>query len=393
MDLSFGPEYEAYRETVRSFVARYAAEAPRTMQAGRIGPENLAWQKRLIENGYVARTIPREYGGAGEASDILKTRIIDEEFAAARMPGGLFNVGAAFLVPMLLELGTEAQKQRWIRPTIHGESLWCEGFSEPDAGSDLASLKTHAVEDGDDFVVNGQKIWTSDAHNADMMFCLVRTETGAPKHQSLSMLYFSMKTPGIEVRPLATMTGQSEFNEVFFTDVRVPKGQIIGARGQGWEAANATLKHERDSVGNPNSGGANAAMRLNQIAAILAQEVVDGRPQIDNALLRDRLVQLRSRAEALRCHGLRMLTASARRERKGAAGLIVKLVGCELNHQIAALAIDAMGEDGTLADLSWQRRYMYALGLIIGGGTAQIQKNIISERGLGMPREPKAKGA
>jgi alkylation response protein AidB-like acyl-CoA dehydrogenase len=202
-----------------------------------------------------------------------------------------------------------------------------------------------------------------------------------------------METPGIEVRPLATMTGQSEFNEVFFTDVRVPKEQIIGARGQGWEAANATLKHERDSVGNPNSGGANAAMRLNQIAAILQQERIDGRPQIDNALLRDRLVQLRSRAEALRCHGLRMLAASARRERKGAAGLIVKLVGCELNHQIAALAIDALGEGGTLADLSWQRRYMYALGLIIGGGTAQIQKNIISERGLGMPREPKSKEA
>lgn len=140
MDLSFGPEYDAYRETVRAFVARHAGDAPRTMQAGRIGPANLAWQRLLIENGYVARTIPREYGGAGEGSDLLKTRIIDEEFAAARMPGGLFNVGAAFLVPMLLELGTGEQKQRWIRPTIHGETLWCEGFSEPDAGSDLASL-------------------------------------------------------------------------------------------------------------------------------------------------------------------------------------------------------------------------------------------------------------
>lgn len=393
MDLSFSPEYESYRESVRDFIARYAAEAPRTRATGCIGPENLAWQKRLIENGYVARTIPRAYGGAGEEGDILKTRIVDEEFAAARMPGGLFNVGAAFLVPMLLELGSEEQKQRWIRPTIHGETLWCEGFSEPDAGSDLASLKTRAAEDGDDFIVKGQKIWTSDAHNADMMFCLVRTETDRPKHQSLSMLYFAMDTPGIEVRPLATMTGQSEFNEVFFTDVRVPKSQIIGARGQGWEAANATLKHERDSVGNPSSGGANAAMRINQIVAIMEQETVDGRAQIDNALLRDRLVQLRSRAEALRCHGLRMLTASARRERKGAAGLIVKLVGCELNHQIAALAIDTLGEGGTLADLSWQRRYMYALGLIIGGGTAQIQKNIISERGLGMPREPKIKEA
>jgi alkylation response protein AidB-like acyl-CoA dehydrogenase len=249
------------------------------------------------------------------------------------------------------------------------------------------------VEDGEDFVINGQKIWTSTAAQADMIFCLVRTEADKPKHGGISYLLFSMKTPGIEVRPLVTMTGRAEFNEVFFTDVRVPKKDVVGKRGQGWFVANATLRHERGMLGDPNQAGT----RLRALIELMQNEDVDGRRLMDNPVFRDRLLKLQARVHAMEFHGLRLLTAAQKGEDPGVARLIVKLMGCELNHQLAAFAIDALGELGILYSSSphlrnagnWQTSYMFDLGLIIGGGTAQIQKNIISERGLGMPREPK----
>ena len=296
-------------------------------------------------------------------------------------------------VPTLLELGTEEQKRRWIAPTLRGEVIWCQGYSEPGSGSDLASLTTRAIEDGDDFLVSGQKIWTSTAAQADMIFCLVRTEPDAPKHAGISYLIFSMRTPGVEVRPLKTMTGHAEFNEVFFTDVRVPKSQIVGQRGQGWQVANATLKHERGMLGDPNE----AETRLAAIIELMTGENVAGERLIDNPILRDRLMRLQGAVLAMKFNALRVLTCQLAGESAGLAGLVVKLQGCELNHQLAALAIDALGELGVLYDAAphmrgggWQQRYMFDLGLIIGGGTAQIQKNIIAERGLGLPREPKA---
>jgi alkylation response protein AidB-like acyl-CoA dehydrogenase len=387
MDLAYGPRYEAFRDQVRAFAAEFGDRAPRGQGTSR------EWQQLLIEHGYAARTIPKAYGGYGAEPDILESRIIAEEFIAAGLPMGMASQGISMLVPTLLELGTEAQKKQWIAPTIRGEVFWCQGYSEPGSGSDLASLTTHAVEEGDDFVINGQKIWTSSAHFSDMIFCLVRTEPDKPKHHGISYLLFSMKTPGIEVRPLVTMTGQAEFNEVFFTDVRVPKSQIVGERGQGWQVANATLKHERGMLGDPNQAGT----RFKALVEMVKTETVDGQRLIDSPVWRDRLLKLQARVLAMEFHGLRLLTARLRGENPGVAGLIVKLMGCELNHQLAAFAIDALGELGVLYDGSprlraagtWQRNYMFDLGLIIGGGTAQIQKNIISERGLGMPREPK----
>lgn len=391
MDLAYGPHYEAFRQEVRDFIAANRDKAPRRFGAG--GGSAAQWQRLLIEHGYAARTIPKEYGGYGAEPDILKSRIIAEEFSSAGVPMGLANQGISMLVPTLLELGTEAQKKKWIAPTLRGEVVWCQGYSEPGSGSDLASLQTKAVEDGDDFVINGQKIWTSTAQMADMIFCLVRTEPDKPKHEGISYLIFSMKTPGIEVRPLKTMTGFAEFNEVFFTDVRVPKKDIVGARGQGWLVANATLKHERGMLGDPNQAGT----RFKEIVDLMSRETLDGERLIDNPLFRDRLLKLQARVLAMQFHGLRLLTAAAKGEDAGLARLVVKLQGCELNHQLAALAIDVLGEIGVLyggsphlrADGAWQHRYMFDLGLIIGGGTAQIQKNIISERGLGLPREPK----
>lgn len=349
----------------------------------------------MIEHGLTARTIPKAYGGYGAPPDVLKSRIIAEEFARTGLPQGISNQGVSMLVPTLLELGTEAQKQAYIRPTLYGEMIWCQGYSEPGSGSDLASLSTKAHIDGDDYVINGQKIWTSTAKQADMIFCLVRTEPDAKKHHGISYLVFSMATPGIEVRPLVDMTMTANFNEVFFTDVRVPRSQIVGAPGQGWQVANATLTHERGMLGDPNA----AKTRLLAIAELMKTETVNGEKLIDNPVFRDRLVALQARVYAMQANGLRVTTSRIKGESAGLAGLVIKLQGCEINHELARLAIDAMGEFGLLygedtpylRDFGqWQQRYMYDLGLIIGGGTAQIQKNIISEHGLGMPREPRA---
>jgi alkylation response protein AidB-like acyl-CoA dehydrogenase len=393
MDLTLTPEYEAFRAEVRDFIAAHRGQIPDLSIRDWKAQGRLAWQQLLIKHGYAARTIPRDYGGYGAEPDILKSRIIADEFIAAGAPMGISGQGISMLVPTLLEFGTEEQRKKWIAPTLSGEIIWCQGYSEPNAGSDLASLRTSAIVDGTDFVVNGQKIWTSSAQVADMMFCLVRTELEQPKYKGISYLLIPMKSPGLEVRPLRTMTGASSFCEVFFTDVRVPIDQVVGGRGEGWSVANSTLKHERGFLGDPND----ASTRLKALIDLMCREQFNGRRLIDLPVYRDRLVKLQSRVLAMQFNGLRLLTHQLKQEDPGLARMIVKLQGCEIKHQIAALGIDVMGECGILYDNSpllrdkgaWPYNYMFELGLVIGGGTAQIQKNIISERGLGMPREPK----
>lgn len=390
MDLSFGTEYEEFRTEVRSFIEKYRDQAPNRARGG----DAKAWQKLLIDHGYTARTIPREYGGYGAEPDILKARIIGEEFAKAQVPAGMGGQGISMLVPTLLEMGTEEQKREFIKPTLHGDIVWCQGYSEPGAGSDLASLKTSAVLDGDEWVINGQKIWTSTAHLADWMFCLVRTEPDAPKHQGISFLLLRMDTPGIEVRPLVDMTGNANFNEVFFTDVRVPANQIVGKRGQGWLVANSILGHERDSLADPNA----TLSRFNALTELMKTETVAGERLIDNPIYRDRLMQIQGRVMAMRFNDMRVLSSRVNEGQDASlARMITKLQGTELRHDLEGLAIDIMGEVGLAygegeylrGSGSWQQQYMFYLGLIIGGGTSQIQKNIIAERGLGLPKEPK----
>ena len=393
MDLQLNAEYQAFRQEVRDFIDAHELKCPGAKGDGATPMSLTDWQKVLMKHGYTARTVPSEYGGFGAEPDVLKSRIIAEEFAKSGMPGGIANQGISMFVPTLLELGTDEQKAKWIESTLRGDVVWCQGYSEPNSGSDLASLQTKAHVEGDEFVINGQKIWTSDAQRAQMIFCLVRTEPDASKHKGISYLIFSMDTPGIEVRPLDTMTGTASFNEVFFTDVRVPTPQIIGGRGEGWFVANATLKHERGMLGDPNQAGT----RLQSIIEMMNYETIGGEKLMDNPVYRDRLVKLQSRVITMQYHGLRLLTHRIKGEDPGLARLIVKLQGCELNHQLAGFAIDIMGELGVLYGKSpylrdhgsWQYRFMFDLGLIIGGGTAQIQKNIISEIGLGLPREPK----
>jgi alkylation response protein AidB-like acyl-CoA dehydrogenase len=391
MDLSYGSEYETFRAEVQTFLKKHK-DTPTT---GPIRSETvLNWQRILIENGYASRTIPKEYGGYGAEPDILNSRIIAEEFANAQANPGAGGQGISMLVPTLLEMGTEEQKKQFVGPTIRGEMIWCQGYSEPGAGSDLASLSTSAVLDGDEWVINGQKIWTSTAQYADWIFCLVRSEPEAPKHQGISFLLFKMDTPGIEIRPLVDMTLNANFNEVFFTDVRVPKDQIVGQRGQGWLVANSILGFERGSLSSPDA----MLTRLNALIDLMKNETINGQSLMDISSYRDRLMQIQARVMAMRFNEMRILSSRINKNQDTKlASMIVKLQGTELRHELEALAIDAMGELGLaigdnpyLRDRGlWQYHYMYFLGLIIGGGTNQIQKNIISERGLGLPREPK----
>ena len=394
MDLEYGPRYEAFRAEVRSFLETHKPEKPVGSLNPEVRHELVAWLSLQIDHGYWARTIPKTYGGFGAEPDLLETVIMDEEFNRAGVVRGMSTQGPSLLVPTLLEHGTEEQRSRWIGPTMRGEVIWAQGYSEPGSGSDLASLSTSAREDGDDFLISGQKIWTSGADKSDMMFVLVRTEPEADKHAGISYLLAPVGSPGIEVQPLRTMSGsigENSFNQVFFTDVRVPQSSVVGRRGEGWKIANTTLKHERNSL------NSNAEGTLLRLTRLMRKESANGVCALESPLFRDRLMQLQARALSMKHHGMRMLTCSLRDEQPGVAGLVTKLQNCQLSFDIASLAIDVMGELGVLYDHTkyerdrgyWQAHSFFSLGLIIGGGTAQIQKNIISERGLGLPREPK----
>ena len=406
MDLEYGKQYEDYRVEVQEFCKKYkgvqfndTAKIPLASNNKSGGPvmARSDWQKILIENGYFARSIPKEYGGYGGDSDIIKSRITATEFSNQRIPGPMGGQGIDMLVPTLLELGTEEQKHKFIKPTLHGEMIWCQGYSEPNAGSDLASLQTKGELIDGKWIINGQKIWTSTAQYAQMMFCLVRTEPEASKHAGISYLLVPMDTPGLEIRPLVDMTLQAGFNEVFFTDVKIPGKNIVGKRGEGWAVANATLGHERGSLANPNA----TMNRLNMLINRMKKETIDGKKLIEIPMYRDRLLKIQGKIMAFQSHALRILSSKLNPGQDVKIGkMIQKLVGTELRHELEGLGIDIMGELGTLYEDSpylrdggsWQFTYMYYLGLIIGGGTNQIQKNIISERGLGLPREPKVQG-
>ncbi len=398
MDLRYSARHRALQEEARGFVKKYGHLSPKT-GGGRKRPDARAldWQKLLLERGYFARNIPREYGGLGLPVDIMELAIIADEFSNAGVSPGIMNQGISMLVPTLLEIGTREQCIRWIGPTIRGDIIWCQGYSEPGSGSDLAAAKTSArIEDGQ-FVINGQKIWTSSAHYADMMFLLCRTEFDRSKHDGLSYLLVPMNAPGIEVRPLVTMTGRAEFNETFFTDVRVPTDQIVMGRGDGWHVANVTLKYERMLLGDANK----LIHRLARVVELMKKTMLDGRRFIDIPEYRERLLKLQGEVMASKYHGLRLMTEQAKGEDSGVKRLIVKLNGTMIAYRLSSLVVDVLGAAGLAYEpvgeaseddeaTTWQIDNMYDIGLIIGGGSSNIQKNIIGERGLGLPREPKS---
>ena len=407
MNLNYGPEYKNFKKEVITFCKKWEgvhfvdeAKLPLT-PITKVGGKKITrteWQSILINEGYFARSIPKEYGGYGGESDVIKNRIIASEFSNNKIPSPMSGQGIDMLVPTLLELGTEEQKKQYIEKTLLGEIIWCQGYSEPNAGSDLASLQTKGELVDGNWVINGQKIWTSTAQYSQMMFCLVRTEPEAKKHAGISYLLIPMETPGIDIRPLVDMTLKAGFNEVFFTDVTIPDTNIVGKRGEGWAVANATLTHERGSLTDPNG----TMNRVNSLIDRMKKETVNGKKLIDIPVYRDKLMGLQAKVMAFHSNSLRVFSAKINSGQDvKMAGMIQKYYGTELRHELEGFAVDVMGEIGTLYEDSphlrdkgsWQFLYMYYLGLIIGGGTSQIQKNIIAERGLGMPREPKVQGA
>jgi alkylation response protein AidB-like acyl-CoA dehydrogenase len=395
MDLSYSAEYERFREQVRAFLA--ASWPPKGDEAKLdIFEQTARFRERSIEAGFMARSIPKRYGGAERAPDVLEATIIGEEFRKAGAPGEARGIGAQMLVPTLLEHGTEAQKERFIPATMRGDVTWCQGYSEPGSGSDLASLQTRAVLEGDEWVINGQKIWTTGAQVADWMFALCRTEPEHPRHAGISYIVLDMKTQGIDVRPLRTMTGIAEFNEVFFDDVRVPAENIVGRRGEGWIVSRSTLKHERNMI-----GGFEGVLANYRGLVDLAKNVKrNGVPAIEDSHVRQQLIEIEGYVEAHRYSGYRQLTCAARRTEPGITGMMNKLNSTNLGHRFSNLAQDLMGDAGMvsptdgdffgqsqLGTQGWARQYMWSLGIAIAGGTANIQRNVIAERGLGLPRD------
>ena len=393
MKLILNEEQNYLKETALSFVSE---KTPVSHLRGlRDSDDQLCWDKEIwsemVKLGWSGILIPEEYGGSNFG--LTGMSVILQECGKTLTPSPLFASGVLGATA-LTKFGSEEQKQKYIRPTLHGEMIWCQGYSEPNAGSDLASLQTKGELIDGNWVINGQKIWTSTAQYSQMMFCLVRTEPQAPKHSGISFILIPMDTPGIEIRPLVDMTLKAGFNEVFFDDVTVPEENIVAKRGEGWSVANSVLGHERGSLADPNA----TMNRLNTLINMMKEQTIDGRRLIDIPSYRDRLMQVQGKVMASQAHSLRLLSSKINPgQNVKLGGMIQKLVGTELRHELEGLAIDVLGEIGTLyedspylkEDGSFQFTYMYFLGLIIGGGTNQIQKNIISERGLGMPKEPK----
>jgi alkylation response protein AidB-like acyl-CoA dehydrogenase len=405
VNLRYGAEYEAFRAEVRAFLAeqwtaedKAAVPAPdEGSVAASLGANNrtddraTAFRLKAIARGYLYRHIPARYGGSEQPPDALRASIIAEEFRRHDAPFEILSQGAAMLAPTLIEKGTEAQRQRFVRDTLLGKVTWCQGYSEPGAGSDLASLRTRAELDGDYWVVNGQKIWTSNAHEADWMFALVRTEPDAPKHDGITYMLIDMRSPGIDVRPLRQMTGEADFNEVFLENVRVPKDSIVGERGRGWQVSRSTLRHERALIGSPTF-----ARRIFDGVVMMAQGLeIRGRRAIDDPVFRNRLVELEARLLAAEYNGLRLLTASARGSDPGLAALVPKLHSSTLGYELSRLALVLMSDRGCLypgepnapAMGLFGRAYMWYFGMALGGGAPNIQRNVIAERGLGLPRD------
>jgi len=394
VDLDLTPDEARFQTDVRRWLranvpARHGARGgPREeLGEGRLAALK-AWQRKLEAAGYVAIGWPREHGG--RAATIMEQTILGEELARARAPALIGQMGLQMVGPTLIQWASEAQKCLHLPRIRSAEHVWCQGYSEPGAGSDLAALQTRAVRDGDHFVVTGRKIWTSNAQIADWMFCLVRTNPDAPKHHGISYLLIDMRSPGIEVRPLLQMTGDAGFNEVFFDGLRVPVENLVGPPDEGWKVANTTLAHERNMLGSTTQ----TQNLFDGLLRVARRARKGGRPASEDPLVRQRLADLKIRVESLRFLAYRNLTGALRAKQGGIETSIAKLATTELNHELAHTAIELLGMAGPLYRGSphledgglWPYQFMFSLGMIIGGGTTQIQKNIIAQRGLGLPR-------
>jgi alkylation response protein AidB-like acyl-CoA dehydrogenase len=349
-----------------------------------------AWQKRLFKAGWIGIGWPQEYGGRG--ADLMQEAIYNEELARAQAPATANVIGLNMVGPTILAVGTPQQKARYLSRILSGEDIWCQGFSEPNAGSDVASLQTRAVREGDHFVVNGQKVWTSYGYVADLCILLVRTDVAAPRHKGLSYLIVDMKSPGVSTRPLVQMTGEAEFAELFFENVHVPVENLVGELNQGWMVAITTLMHERGSLSL--SIIVVLEQRLQALFELSRSSTLNGAPVLADTQVRQRLARLYTDVKTFKLNTMRQLASMSKGHLPGPEGSLLKLQWSELNQRLAELAFEIEGPFSGLAPDSpdapsggrWQYEYLRARGNTIEAGTSEVQRNIVAERVLGLPR-------
>jgi alkylation response protein AidB-like acyl-CoA dehydrogenase len=377
MDLRDTQEEAAFRAELRAWIG---ANLPEERRGGRGGAQRFEefgrdWSRKLYDAGYAGLTWPKEYGGAGAPSSYQG--IFYEEMAAAAAPPHIGVIGLGMAGPTIIVHGTDAQKERYLAKILSAEEVWCQGFSEPDAGSDLAGARTRAELRGDRFVVNGQKVWSSFAHIADWCILVTRSDPDGPRYRNLTYLLVDMHSPGVEVRPLRQITGEAEFNEIFFTDVEVPAGNVLGEVGGGWQVAMTTLLHERGTLGFALSAALDANVR--RLVAL-------GRERHLDAHARDRIAREWIELQALRYTNYRALTSLVQTGIPGPEGSGVKLHWSEQNQRLTKLARELLGEDGLVEDGYWNYQQLRSRGNTIEAGTSEVLRNIIAERVLGLPK-------
>jgi alkylation response protein AidB-like acyl-CoA dehydrogenase len=397
VDLNYSPEDNAFRQRARRWFAEHPVRPLETLA------QKKAWQRTLYDAGFVGMGWPREYGG--QEARPMEQAIVAEEMARANVPGAVNSLALGLIGPTLIVHGSDDQKQRYVRRLLTADDIWCLLYSEPDSGSDLASLKTSAVRDGDHWVVNGQKVWTSLGPSADFGILLARTNPKVPKHQGISYFILDMHAPGVEVRPLKQITGSSEFAEIFFTNVIVPAENIIGNEGQGWELAQTTLGFERggNTLARVTRHQANM-QRLIEITRLLSR---DSEPVLDDPVVRQKLGRMLVEVEVLRYGGYRILSKLEQGKRPGSESSVDKLYYSELDKRHQELIQDILGPYGQLEkgvptelglnsstargdESTWAWNFLWSRAGTIYAGSSEIQKNIIGERVLKLPREPRA---
>jgi acyl-CoA dehydrogenase len=398
MDFDDTPEEAAYRAKARAWLEANAelrdpSETPADVLGEREDAASIQaakdWQARKADAGWACITWPKEYGGRDATS--IEAVIWRQEEARFKTPPDIYAIGHGMLGPTLMAHGTEEQKKKFLPAMLRGNEVWCQMFSEPGAGSDLAGLRSTATRDGDDWILNGQKIWSTGAHFCDWGMAVVRTDPDAVKHAGLTYFIIDMHAPGIEVRPIRQINGASGFNEVFFTDVRVPDSYRLGAVGNGWAVALTTLMNERVAIG----AGAGAG-RFRDLFRLAQQARRAGRPAIQDPAVRQRLADFYIRSKGLQYTGYRTRSALSQGKTPGPEGSIGKAVGAPLSQEMASFAVELQGAMGAVMDPSlspqeglWQHAFLGIPGIRIAGGTDEILKNIIAERVLRLPPEPR----
>jgi alkylation response protein AidB-like acyl-CoA dehydrogenase len=385
VDFSYPAPAEEFRAEFRAWLA---ANLPDDLRGGGAialrADDRLerlrAWNRVLADARYAAIAWPEEWGGRG--ADVMEQVVFAEEMHRAQAPGTVNVIGLSNIAPAIIEQGTDEQKRTLLPRMLRGDDIWCQGFSEPNAGSDLASLRTAAVHDGDCWVVNGQKTWNTLGNIANWCELLVRTDPSAPKHKGITCLLVDMTLPGIEVRPLATITGEEEFSEIFFTDVRVPIASTLGPVNEGWRVAMTTLAFERGTVAKLHLGTRAKVQRL--IDEARRTPMGDGTTAADDPVMRQDLARLYMEGELLKLISERAISAEIHGRAMGPEGSIAKLLWSEAEQHITEVASEVLGPDALAGP--WARDRVYGRALTIAGGTTQVNKNIVAQRLLGLPR-------